>query len=168
MTGSPTTRTVRVSSELDAPAEVVWTLVCRPATLRFVASPVLRFPGLRPRDDTWREGETAHTWLLLLGLLPLGRHRLTLERLDPVARELQSDEGGGLVNSWRHLITVEAGPAGRSRYTDVVEVDAGGLTVPVVLFARAFYRWRHRRWRQLLELLPLDAWSPSDRRRTGR
>jgi hypothetical protein len=141
-------RTVRVSSLLDAPPDRVWERVCRPATLRFVAWPVLTFPDLAGREDGWRQGETAHTRLRLLGLVPLGRHRLTLQRLDPVARELETDEGGDLATEWRHLITVGAEPQDRCRYTDVVHVRAGALTVPVTLFAHGFYRWRHLRWRR--------------------
>ncbi len=81
--------------------------------------------------------------------MPLGRHRLTIEELNATARRVQSDESSALVRSWRHLITVEPRGSGGCRYTDVVEIDAGPLSLAVVTFAAGFYRWRQRRWRAL-------------------
>jgi hypothetical protein len=141
--------TLTLSTRLEAPADAVWQALASPATLLHVARPLARFPDLEGRTAAWRQGETVTTRVLLLGLLPVSRHRLTLEDVDEGARRVQSDEGGGLVRSWRHLITVEPLGPDACRYTDVVEIDAGPLTPAVALWARGFYRWRQRRWRDL-------------------
>lgn len=145
----PRTRTLALSTDLAAPADAVWQALTSPATLVHIARPLLRFPDLEGRTAPWRQGETTCTRLLLLGVVPLGRHRLTIEQLDATARRVQSDERSALVRSWRHLITVEPRGGGTCRYTDVVEVDAGPLTSAVATFAAGFYRWRQRRWRAL-------------------
>ena len=87
--------------------------------------------------------------MLLFGVLPVGRHRLTIETIDEVDRRVQSDESSVLLRSWRHLITVEPRSCGGCQYTDVVEIDAGLLTPVVAMWAVGFYRWRQRRWRGL-------------------
>ncbi len=150
-------RTVRRSSVLAAPADVVWRAVRSPAALVHVAAPVLRFPALDGRTRPWEVGESVTTWLLVLGFLPVSRHTLRVEAVDEQARAIRTDEHGTLVRTWRHLITVEPLDAGSCRYTDVVEVGAGPLTGPVRLFADGFYHWRQRRWRRLALVLAAAA-----------
>ncbi|MGY1673218.1 SRPBCC family protein [Geodermatophilus sp. SYSU D00710] len=158
-------RTVRRSTVLAAPADVVWSAVRTPAALVHVAAPVLRFPALEARIRPWQAGESVTTWLLLFGLLPVSRHTLRVESVDDDARAVRSDDHGSLVRSWRHLITVTPLDEGGCRYTDEVEIDAGPLTGPVWLFAEALYRWRQRRWRRLA--LVLAGARAADRARTA-
>lgn len=78
---------------------------------------------------------------------------------------MQSDEGGGLVRSWRHLIRVDPIGTDLCRYTDIVEIDAGPFTVIVAGFAQLFYRHRQRRWHKLAALLSAyDAAIPARQR----
>jgi hypothetical protein len=87
--------------------------------------------------------------VLLFGVLPVGRHRLTIQVIDEAGRRVQSDESSALLRSWRHLITIEPRGRGACQYTDVVEIDAGLLTPIVTTWAAGFYRWRQHRWRSL-------------------
>jgi hypothetical protein len=48
---------------------------------------------------------------------------------------------------WRHTITLNDAPGGRTRYTDIIDIYAGPLTGAVAAFARVFYRYRQTRWR---------------------
>jgi hypothetical protein len=142
-------RTLTLTTRLAASADVVWQTLQSPATLVHVARPLARFPDLEGRTTAWREGETVSTRVLLLGVLPFSRHRLTVESVDHAERRLQSDEAGGPIRSWRHLISVDPEGEDSCRYTDVVEIDAGALTPAVAVVAGGFYRWRQRRWRAL-------------------
>lgn len=144
-----TVRTVTRASRLEAPADAVFRAVRRPGTLVHVARPLVRFPDLEGRVEDWREGETTRTRVRLFGVVPFSLHRLTLERIDEQSCEMQSDEGGGLVRSWRHLITVTPEGSQACRYVDEVSVDAGWLTPVVAAWATVFYAWRQRRWRSL-------------------
>jgi hypothetical protein len=144
---------VHASTVLDAPADGVWQAVRTPAAFRLVTRGLVRVVGLRRRATPWQEGETVRGVLLLFGVLPLSVHHLTVERLDDAARELQSDERGGIVRRWRHLIRITPLDERRCRYEDVVEIDAGPLTPGVAAFARWFYAVRQRRWRELALVL---------------
>lgn len=146
-------RTIRRSSILDAPAGLVWAAVRTPQAFRFVTRGLLDWRPLRGRTELWREGEEATGWLLLGGVLPFSRHRIRVAEIDDRERRLCSDEAGGLIRSWRHDITVEPLDGGRSRYTDVIRIDAGAFTPLVAAFAWVFYRERQRRWRTLAGVL---------------
>lgn len=146
-------RTVRRSTLLDAPVDLVWAAVRTPQAFRFVTRGLVDWRPIRGRTEPWREGEQATGWLLLGGVLPFSRHRISVERLDDHARLLRSDESGGAIRSWRHDIVVEPADGDRTSYTDVIEIDAGPLTLPVTAFARAFYALRQWRWRRLAPIL---------------
>lgn len=152
-TGTADRSTVDLSTDLDAPAEVVWAAVRTPQAFRAVTRGLLDWRPLRGRTERWREGDEATGWLLLGGVVPFSRHRIRIEALDDERRILRSDESGGLLRSWRHDITVEPLADGRSRYRDVVRIDAGPLTPVVTAIARRFYRERQRRWRHLAGVL---------------
>jgi hypothetical protein len=140
---------VQRSTELDASAGRVWEAVKTPAAFRLVTRGLIRVGGLASRADPWREGETVSGVLLLFGVLPVSVHHLTVESIDDRRRELLSDEHGGAIRSWRHLIKVTPLAGDRCRYEDRVEIDAGSLTPVVASFARLLYAVRQRRWREL-------------------
>lgn len=166
-------RTVTVRTTLDAPPDAVWPAVTTPAGFRFVTSGLVELDGLDDLDDRpghpghpgpWSAGTTVVGRLRVLGV-PFSRHRISVESIDHDHRSLQSDEGGGPITSWRHLITVEPvdDDPTRSRYTDRIEIRAGLLTPAIAWFAHGFYRLRQRRWRRLAPVLaalhtPADAW----------
>ncbi len=142
---------VVVRSVFDAPPESVWDRVQTSALLLAVIRPLLRVrPVDGPFPERWQEGGAARWRMYLFGVLPLGEHTIRLEQVDPVGRQIQSQESGSLVRSWRHLITVCPSEDGRTLYSDKVEIDGGWLTPVVWAFAAVFYRHRHRRWKALL------------------
>lgn len=148
---------VILSTDLDAPAAVVWREVCTPRLLRYVAAPLQTFVPLQPPvwPEVWREG-AYQVQLQLLGVFSLGPHWIVLsfpaegQTSGRGQFELRDRGHGRLVRIWDHLITVQALPGDRARYTDRVEVHAGVLTPFIWLFAQGFYRHRQRRWRLLV------------------
>jgi ligand-binding SRPBCC domain-containing protein len=148
-----TARTIRRSTLLDAPVDVVWAAVRTPQAFRFVTRGLVDWLPIRGRNDPWREGEEAAGRLLLGGVVPFSRHRIRVERLDDRERLLRSDESGGVIRAWRHDIRVEPADDGRTRYTDVIEIDAGPLTAFVAAFAWVFHGVRQCRWRTLATIL---------------
>jgi hypothetical protein len=147
------TRTVRRSTLLDAHADLVWAAVRTPQAFRFVTHGLVDWQPIRGRTEPWREGEEATGWLLLGGVVPFSRHRIRVAELDDPERLLRSDESGGVIRTWRHDIRVEPVEGGRTRYTDVIHIDAGPLTAVVAAFAWVFYGMRQRRWRMLSTIL---------------
>jgi hypothetical protein len=146
-------RTIRRSTDLDADPDLVWAAVRTPQAFRFVTRGLLDWRPLRGRVEPWREGEESTGWLLLGGVLPFSRHRIRVAEIDHAARILRSDESGGPIRSWRHDILVEPLDGGRTRYTDVIAIDAALFTPVVAAFAWWFYGIRQRRWRRLAEVL---------------
>jgi hypothetical protein len=146
-------RTIRRSTDLAAAPDVVWAAVRTPQAFRFVVRGLLEWQPLRGRVEPWREGEEASGWLLLGTVLPFSRHRIRIVEIDDLRRVLRSDESGGPIRSWRHDILVEPLDGDRTRYTDVVAIDAGPLTAAVAAFAWVFSGVRQRRWRQLADVL---------------
>jgi hypothetical protein len=157
-----------VESVLPCPAEKVWDELQRPALLLEVIRPLFR---LVPADDPqfperWLQGATVRCQGYLFGIIPLGIHTVFLERIDPVAREIQSRESESLVRRWDHLIRVRPAGEGRTLYSDEIVIEAGWLTAFVWLFAQWFYRHRQRRWRRVARrLVAAEPAAVSDRPR---
>jgi len=143
---------VEVSTYLDAHPERVWQEVNTIRLLRFVAAPLLTFKPIDPPEfpEVFPEGRQLVS-MRFRGVLPIGRQVIDVSR--PAAREstrfIRDNGHSALIRRWDHLIAIAPEGVG-TRYTDTVEIEAGVLTGPVLLFARSFYRHRQMRWRQLV------------------
>lgn len=146
-------QTTTVTSEFDAPADVVWPGMKTPHAFVHIARGMVRFPAAEHLDGPWRVGQTITGWTFLLDVIPFSKHHLTVVSIDEATQTLVSDEHGGLLRRWHHTLHVESLPGGRSRYTDTIEIDAGPLTPVVAAYAQVFYRYRQRRWKRLARLL---------------
>lgn len=92
--------------------------------------------------ERWTQGSTYRFRCYLFGVVPLGAHTIFIERVDPVALEIQSREHEALVRHWDHLIRIRPTPDGNALYSDEIEITAGLLTPLVWAFAQWFYRHR--------------------------
>ncbi|OUS27074.1 hypothetical protein A9Q99_17900 [Gammaproteobacteria bacterium 45_16_T64] len=141
---------VIVSSAFQAPAELIWTLVKKSATLVYVTKGVLAFTGSSTFPEQWQQGHTVDSSLRFFGWLPGWRHQITFVKIDDDQRILSTNEGGGLVSVWNHQIRVVADAEGISRYVDEVDIRAGIVTPLVWGYAQCLYRYRQWRWKSLL------------------
>jgi Polyketide cyclase / dehydrase and lipid transport len=146
---TPRPQTVRIETDLDAPADRVWAAMLQPATFLHVCRGLVRVPSLEGRIDPLREGEAGTAWLWAFGLVPAYRHTIEVRRVDPAGRTIATHEHGGVLRAWDHTLRVEPAGADRARYSDTVAIDAGALTPLVARLARGIYRYRQRRWRAL-------------------
>jgi hypothetical protein len=146
---------VHVESILPCAAQRAWEEVQRSALLVEITRPLMTFRPVEPPafPQCWVEGTTLRCRLYLLGLLPLGTHTITIERIDQNHCEIHSREHNRLVKRWDHVIRVETAGEGTCRYSDEIEIEAGLLTPLVRLFAKWFYRHRQRRWRNVARRL---------------
>ena len=144
---------ISVSTELDAPADRVWAQLKKPETLAYVTRGVLGFRPLGEIPDEFEEGWVVRVRLFFFHVVPAWKHEIRIVRLDDGARELYTNERGGPVRKWNHLLRVEPLSESRSRYTDEIETSAGPLTATVWLYAQLFYRYRQLRWRRLARSL---------------
>lgn len=144
---------VKLTTDLDVPAERAWAEVRTSRLLDHVAAPLQAFEPVEPPvlPDVWQEGRYL-VRLRMFGVLPIGMQWIVISFPDasPERYQLRDNGHGSLVSTWDHLITIEPLAADRCRYTDEVEVRAGLLTPFVWAFARLFYAHRQRRWRRLV------------------
>ncbi|NCC31882.1 MAG: hypothetical protein EOM24_07635 [Chloroflexia bacterium] len=142
----------RITTTFDCTVEQLWAAISRPASLRFVSAPLLRFTPLvaGELDDEWVVGNTYALRLYLFGVLPAGEHRITLATIDREANLIESKESGTLAPVWNHTIRFHPVGTGRLQYTDEIEIQAGLRTGVIWMLAHLFYRHRQRRWKQLL------------------
>ena len=99
-------------------------------------------------------GDSGSTRLLAFGIVPLWEHHIRVVSIDEERWVMSSEEHGGPVRSWQHDLRVTPIDDERCRYEDVLTSDAGRMTAVTCVVARAFYRYRHRRWRLLVAAQP--------------
>jgi hypothetical protein len=143
----------RVSTDLECSVERAWETVQRPETLQYITRGLLGFRALEDVPVQFGEGTVMRVRLFFFHVLPAWRHEIAIVRLDPERREIYTNERGGPVQNWNHLITVEDAGSGRARYSDEIDIHAGPLTPLVWLYAQLFYRYRQWRWRRLARTL---------------
>ena len=143
----------RIETVLPGPVESLWRQIIKPASLMYVASPILRFvpEGKTRLGKTWEQGEVYTLRLRALGVLPLGVHRIHMLSVDNESHSIVTRESSRLIKTWNHAINIHESGSGCLTYVDEVEIRAGLLTLPVWLFAQVFYRHRQRRWKRVLE-----------------
>jgi len=143
-----------IQTELPANADRVWHLTQRGETLTYIARGLVSFGGPEALPERFTEGSAVDVRIWFFGFIPAWRHHLAIKSISDDRRELLSNESGGLVRVWNHLIHVEALDEARCRYTDDLEIQAGLFTPLVWLYAHGFYRYRQRRWRRWLAVAP--------------
>jgi hypothetical protein len=142
-------RTIKAARTLPADADRVWGAMKHPASFLYVCRGLLGLPGLAGRTSGVVEGEVGTSRLMLFHVIPLHRHTIRIVHVDEARRRIETEEHGGVIRRWHHVLQVEQGPDGTSHYSDMVDVDAGALT-PLVAFLGTFlYRYRQRRWKRL-------------------
>ncbi|MCW2861695.1 MAG: hypothetical protein JWP48_3403 [Actinoallomurus sp.] len=137
------------SSVLPLPADQVWLLMLRPATMLYVLHGLLDFPRLKDRHRPIVEGESRTGRVRLFHLVPFARWSIHVHTVDADSRVIATEECGGMFRRWTHTLRVEPVDAVSCRYIDIVEVEAGVLTPVAVQVVDAIFWHRHRRWRRL-------------------
>jgi hypothetical protein len=144
---------IEISTPLEAPADLIWRLLRKSQSLRYVAKPLLCFKGDLPERWPAPGGVVRVEKMLFFCVIPAWSNELRMTRFDEDEYEILTYERGGPVRVWNHRIKVEPLLERRCLYTDEVEVKAGALTPFIWLFAHLFYRYRQMRWRSLAQVL---------------
>lgn len=143
----------RISTYLPCSEAELWQKIIEPASLQYVASPILGFVPVDGGaiDTEWRVGKVYDLKLYLFKVIPLGRHSIRLVTVDRKTNTITSKERGALARVWNHTISFREVEPGKLHYTDEIEIEAGWLTLAIWAFAQLFYRHRQRRWKALLK-----------------
>jgi len=145
-------RSLERTSELACTPDEAWSRALSPALLEHVSAPLIRFVpvGAKGFPQDWQLREY-RAWMLLFGFIPLGWQAILISFPEPRGeiRFIRDDGYSPLIRRWDHWIEIAPGPAGTTRYTDRITIEAGWLTPLIAAFARVFYAHRQRRWRAL-------------------
>lgn len=144
-------RTVTKTSVFPASKEVIFHLLKELKTLQYVAAPFASFSPLNGSEDmVWQEKIDLAFRLRLFGFLPLGIHTIHVIEFDQASCEIYTNETNRHVPVWNHRITLQPAGAGKTQYTDEVEIYAGWKTPLIYLWAKCFYAHRQKKWASLL------------------
>jgi hypothetical protein len=94
-------------------------------------------------DGPMKQGKTYTAYVVVWGILHNPRYEVTVDRVDPAARIVQTREHGRSIRRWDHWLTVTPDDGG-CIWTDRVVIDSGWLGPVMVRIARSLYRARHR------------------------
>lgn len=144
------TRTVHIETVLSADADRVWFAMQQPATFLYVVRGLFAMPALVGRTDPVGEGESGTRWLFAFHVIPAHRHTIGVVEVEDATRTIRTQEHGGVLRRWDHVLHAEPLEDGRCRYSDTVTIDAGRLTPVVAALAVGIYRYRQRRWHRLV------------------
>lgn len=143
----------RISTQFMCSEAEIWQKIEKPKSLEYVTAPILKFilEGTGGFDETWEINRDYNLKLYLFGLIPLGRHRIRLVKIDKQRNIIESREKGFLTRVWNHTITFHQAGDRKVHYTDEIEIKSGLLTPVIYVFAHLFYRHRQKRWKRLLK-----------------
>ena len=141
--------------ELAATSDEVWQALKLRDSFLYVTRGAMAFRGANQWPEVlMSEGTHIDTKVYLFGWIPWSSHTFEITDVDVSAKKIETEEQGGMIRSWRHTMKVVATSDNHCRYTaDWIDLDAGFLTLPIWLFANAFYWYRQRRWRRLARTL---------------
>jgi hypothetical protein len=144
-----------VSTELNCPAAKAWDEMQKSSLLLHVIWPLawITTTGLPELPERWRQGLSVQCRSYVFGFIPIGIRNLYFETIDQAEYRIVTRESDPLVKRWNHTFSVTPSGTDRSIYRDIIDIDAGALTIVVWAWASWFYRHRQRRWRALAKAL---------------
>lgn len=140
-----------ITTVLDTSAGKVWENAQLRKTMFYICDGLLSFKK-HSLPERFVIGSEAQCKIWFFNILPGWEHNWRISNIDQNRMIIDSEEHGGLIKRWHHLIKIE--PLGNEQcsYTDDIDIKAG-LAAPLVwLWANVFYRYRHWRWKKLIKL----------------
>ena len=134
--------TVEVTARYKSDADTMFQSALRFSEMTDAMAGIATYSGL-PANDTACEGETIVVDVTFWGLFKQKGHTMFIEKLDPVARIIQSRESGNGIKRWDHTLSVHPDGA-MTCWTDTVVIEAGWRTPIIARFAAFLYLRRHR------------------------
>ncbi len=121
-----------IQTYFDTSAAKAWNALKKKDTFLFITRGFLGFIGSKNWPEEFYEGQEIDTRFVFFHIFPVWKHYLRVVKLDDHRKELYSNEKGGPIKIWNHLIKIEPGTNQRCKYIDQIEIRAG-LFTPVVM-----------------------------------
>ena len=143
--------TVKKSSIFPAAKDEIFRRLQKLKTLQYIAHPYETFKSVDDTEElTWQEDSAFAFHFKLFALIPFGVHTIKVIQFD-IEKGIYTQEGNKHVPVWNHKIILEKIDENTTKYTDIVEIQAGWKTLFVYLWANCFYAHRQRKWKRLLK-----------------
>lgn len=143
--------TVKKSSVFPAAKDEIFRRLQKLKTLQYIAHPYATFKSVDNTEElTWQEDSAFAFHFKLFALIPFGVHTIKVIQFD-IEKGIYTQEGNKHVPIWNHKIILEKINENTTKYTDIVEIQAGWKTLFVYLWANCFYAHRQRKWKRLLK-----------------
>ena len=143
--------TVKKSSVFPAAKDEIFRRLQKLKTLQYIAHPYATFKSVDDTEElTWQEDSAFAFHFKLFALIPFGVHTIKVIQFD-IEKGIYTQEGNKHVPVWNHKIILEKINENTTKYTDIVEIQAGWKTLLVYLWANCFYAHRQRKWKRLLK-----------------
>ena len=143
--------TVKKSSVFPAAKDEIFRRLQKLKTLQYIAHPYATFKSVDDTEElTWQEDSAFAFHFKLFALIPFGVHTIKVMQFD-IEKVIYTQEGNKHVPVWNHKIILEKIDENTTKYTDIVEIQAGWKTLFVYLWANCFYAHRQRKWKRLLK-----------------
>jgi hypothetical protein len=143
--------TVKKSSVFPAAKDEIFRRLQKLKTLQYIAHPYATFKSVDDTEElTWQEDSAFAFHFKLFALIPFGVHTIKVIQFD-IEKGIYTQEGNKHVPVWNHKIILEKIDEKNTKYTDIVEIQAGWKTLFVYLWANCFYAHRQRKWKRLLK-----------------
>ena len=143
--------TVKKSSVFPAAKDEIFRRLQKLKTLQYIAHPYATFKSDDDTEElTWQEDSAFAFHFKLFALIPFGVHTIKVIQFD-IEKGIYTQEGNKHVPVWNHKIILEKIDENTTKYTDIVEIQAGWKTLFVYLWANCFYVHRQRKWKRLLK-----------------
>ena len=143
--------TVKKSSVFPAAKDEIFRRLQKLKTLQYIAHPYATFKSVDDTEElTWQEDSAFAFHFKLFALIPFGVHTIKVIQFD-IEKGIYTQEGNKHVPVWNHKIILEKIDENTTKYTDIVEIQAGWKTRFVYLWANCFYAHRQRKWKRLLK-----------------
>lgn len=143
--------TVKKSSVFPTAKDEIFRRLQKLKTLQYIAHPYATFKSVDDTEElTWQEDSAFAFHFKLFALIPFGVHTIKVIQFD-IEKGIYTQEGNKHVPIWNHKIILEKINENTTKYTDIVEIQAGWKTLFVYLWANCFYAHRQRKWKRLLK-----------------
>ena len=143
--------TVKKSSVFPVAKDEIFRRLQKLKTLQYIAHPYATFKSVDDTEElTWQEDSAFAFHFKLFALIPFGVHTIKVIQFD-IEKGIYTQEGNKHIPVWNHKIILEKIDENTTKYTDIVEIQAGWKTLFVYLWANCFYAHRQRKWKRLLK-----------------
>ncbi len=142
-------RTLKITSHFPASKKVVFELLKDFKTLKKIAYPYITFKPLDDNENfTWEKGKISVFKTKLFGIIPFGIHKINVIEFND--KKIYTNEQNTYVKIWNHEILLKELSKKETKYTDIVQINAGWKTYFVYIWAKFFYKHRQKKWIKMI------------------